>query len=198
MFFRLHIDNQIWIELVHYNNVKELYNLIDRNREFLSETIDWIDNTHSEEELITSYLVPGLERYIKSNGFQAAVYYGQELVGTIGLSHIDWTTKTTSLGFFLSAEHQGKGIITRCAKEIINYCFDYLFIERIEMQCDVDNSKSAAIANRLGFVREGIIRSSLVSKGKRKDMYMYGLIKSDLNNSENNSSDVEKVKQNFL
>lgn len=58
----------------------------------------------------------------------------------------------------MSEDAQGQGIITRSVSALLNYLFETLNINRVEIQCAVNNHKSIAIPERLGFVNEGVKR----------------------------------------
>jgi ribosomal-protein-serine acetyltransferase len=99
-----------------------------------------------------------IKNYGDNNGLDAGIRYNGKLVGMVGLHYIDWKNSTTSIGYFLSEEAQGKGIITRTVNALLKYLFETLKINRVEIQVAVNNQKSIAIPERLGFVSEGIIR----------------------------------------
>ncbi|MCY9002436.1 GNAT family N-acetyltransferase [Peribacillus frigoritolerans] len=74
----------------------------------------------------------------------------------IGLHFIDWKNKTKRIGYFLSEEVQGNGIITKSVSSLVNYLFKELDLNRTEIQVAGNNLQSISIPQRLGFVQEGI------------------------------------------
>jgi ribosomal-protein-serine acetyltransferase len=56
----------------------------------------------------------------------------------------------TSVGYWMSADYQGRGIMTDCCKALLNYGFGALGLNRIEIRARTDNVKSRAIPIRLG------------------------------------------------
>jgi ribosomal-protein-serine acetyltransferase len=71
---------------------------------------------------------------------------------------IDWANRKTSLGYWLAEPHQGRGIVTRGCAALLPYLFDELGLNCVEIGCAVGNARSAAIPERLGFTREGVLR----------------------------------------
>jgi RimJ/RimL family protein N-acetyltransferase len=53
-------------------------------------------------------------------------------------------------------------------------------LARFQLRADVENEASQRVAERAGFVREGVLRSSLELKGERRDVVMYSLVREDL------------------
>jgi RimJ/RimL family protein N-acetyltransferase len=55
-----------------------------------------------------------------------------------------------------------------------------LGVPRLELYAEPWNEASIRTAESAGFVREGLLRSWQEVAGKRRDMYMYSLLNSDL------------------
>lgn len=73
---------------------------------------------------------------------------------------MNWANKSTSIGYWLGERYQGKGIMTKSCKSFIEYAFKELNLNKIEIRCAEQNFRSRAIPERLGFVKEGIIREA--------------------------------------
>ncbi|MEC1178230.1 GNAT family protein [Metasolibacillus meyeri] len=155
--FSFTVDKKISIELLQQHHKEELYELIDTNRLHLRKWLLWVDKRQSAEDF--EPIIPiWLKNYADNNGFDAGIRYNGKLVGMIGLHYMDWKNSATSIGYFLSEEAQGHGIITKSVSSLLNYLFNTLKMNRVEIQCAVNNHKSKAIPERLGFINEGIKR----------------------------------------
>lgn len=176
--FSYKIDNQIDIVLLQQHNKEELYQLVDTNREHLRKWLLWVDRRTSAEDF--EKIIPmWITNYANNNGFDAGIRYNGKLVGMIGLHYIDWNNKSTSIGYFLSEEAQGKGIITKCVSSIVDYLFNDMDLHRIEIQCAANNHKSITIPKRLGFVQEGIKRDGQWLYDHYEELITFSLLKSD-------------------
>ena len=122
-----------------------------------------------------------IKNYGDNNGFDAGIRYNGKLVGMVGLHYIDWKNSSTSIGYFLSEEAEGKGIITRTVSSLLNYLFETLKINRVEIQVAVNNLKSIAIPERLGFVSEGIRRDGQWLYDHFENLVTYSLLAKDWN-----------------
>ncbi|WP_313892431.1 GNAT family protein [Psychrobacillus sp.] len=176
--FSFKVNNQIEIELLQQQHKDELYNLVDTNREYLRKWLLWVDKRKSAEDFAP--IIPiWINNYANNNGFDAGIRYNGNLVGMIGLHFIDWKNKSTSIGYFLSEEAQGKGIITSSVQVVIDYLFEEMDLHRIEIQVAANNLKSSAIPRRLGFVQEGIKRDGQWLYDHYEDLLTFSLLKSD-------------------
>ena len=71
--------------------------------------------------------------------------------------------------------------MTQAVEALIKYCFDEIELNRIEISAAVNNEKSQAIPERLGFTREGMLRDNELLNGIYSSSYIYSLLKSEYN-----------------
>jgi ribosomal-protein-serine acetyltransferase len=182
--FSYKIDDEVSLHLLEKHHAEEVFELVDQNRAYLREWLPWVDNMTSPEEYHT-ILPMWLRQFADGNGFNAGIRYKGKLVGMIGLHAIDRANRKTSIGYYIAEEAQGKGIVTKSVKAILDYVFRELGLNRVEIRCGVHNKKSRAIPERLGFVQEGIIRDGEWLYDHFHDLVVYSMLAKDwLANSE--------------
>jgi ribosomal-protein-alanine N-acetyltransferase len=99
------------------------------------------------------------------------------LIGTINLNTIvRGALYGATLGYGLSAQHQGQGYMTEAGQRLIAYAFDELNLHRIMASYLPHNHRSANVLKRLGFQIEGIARDYLFINGQWQDHVMTSLI----------------------
>lgn len=106
-----------------------------------------------------------------------AIEYFNEIVGVTGYNTIHKDLKKVEIGYWLSSKQQGKGIITRSCNKLIQYAFNELDIEKVQISVAAENIKSRNVCERLGFKLEGIIKNSEKLHDKIVDHAVYGLYK---------------------
>jgi ribosomal-protein-serine acetyltransferase len=100
-------------------------------------------------------------------------------VGRIGLHHLNRDNKNASIGYWLTKNTEGKGIITRSCKVLITYGFEELELHRIEIKAAVNNVKSQAIPQKLNFTKEGTLRESELVNGVFLDLVLYSMLQDE-------------------
>jgi RimJ/RimL family protein N-acetyltransferase len=82
-----------------------------------------------------------------------------EFVGGSGLHRIDWDVPKFEIGYWLRNGHEGKGLMTEAVDGVAAFAFEGLGANRVEIRCDPRNVRSANVAARCGFTREGTLRN---------------------------------------
>ena len=101
-----------------------------------------------------------------------------ELLGSIGVRYLD--VAIGEVGYWVKREARGRGVATRALGLIARWALAEKGLARVQLRADVANEASHRVAEKAGFVREGVLRSSLVHRGERRDVVMYSLVREDL------------------
>ncbi len=172
------VDGTIFLELPDDKHAAPTFNLIDTNRHYLREWLPWVDNMRSIE-IFKNYILKCKKESEQGSDFGYVIIFNEVAAGRIGIHNIDQQNKIASIGYWLAEDFAGKGIITKSCKAIINYGFDTLGLNRIEIKCGTGNFKSKAIPMRLNFKEEGIIRQGEFVNNKFIDLLVFSMLKSE-------------------
>ncbi len=104
------------------------------------------------------------------------IFNQDKLIGCVNYNFIDWQNGSTSIGYWLDPDYQGKGVMTAAVQVLIDYAFYTLQLNRIEIRAATHNKKSRAIPERLRFQKEGIIRQGEWLYDHYEDLVVYGLL----------------------
>jgi ribosomal-protein-serine acetyltransferase len=99
-------------------------------------------------------------QYDDNRGMQLALVQDVQIIGVAGFHAIDWTRKSTSIGYWLAADRQGAGLMTAAVCALLDHAFESWGLNRVEIRAGVLNARSRAIPQRLGFREEGVLRSA--------------------------------------
>ena len=111
--------------------------------------------------------------------YQFAITEQENLVGSIGLRVAKH--ETGHIGYWCAPEARGYGTTTRALRRLCRYALDELQLERLDLMTDVDNRASQRVAEKVGFQREGVLRSHLrYPGGHRRDSVFFSLLPGEL------------------
>ncbi|MBT2289697.1 GNAT family N-acetyltransferase [Paenibacillus albidus] len=101
-----------------------------------------------------------------------------ELVGGSGLHRFDWHARTFEIGYWVRTSYSRQGYITEAVEAITQYAIHELAANRVEIRCDARNLQSAAVAERSGFLLEGILRNDTRGiDGSLRDTRVYSKVR---------------------
>ncbi|MEO1280973.1 MAG: GNAT family protein [Pseudomonadota bacterium] len=105
--------------------------------------------------------------------------------GGVTLSNVRrGVTQAASLGYWLSVDKTGVGLMSRSVKALIPFSFEELRLHRIEAACMPDNLTSLRVLERCGFRKEGLARKYLKINGAWRDHVLFAMIVDDFNAGE--------------
>jgi ribosomal-protein-serine acetyltransferase len=152
--------------------------LIQQNREHLREFLPAVVELASLAEA-TNYLEAAAAWADDGEILEWYLFSGAELCGSIRVKDIDQSDRKAKIGYFLGSQFEGKGIMTASVRIILDYCFATLQLNRIELHCAATNAASQALALRLGFTLEGVLRQDEWLNGAFVDQHVYGLLSAE-------------------
>ncbi len=156
----------------------EHFAVIDRNREHLARWLLWVESTRSERD-VASFIAVSLAAWQGRQQLACALRLDGAIIGGIGIVERDQTNDTASLGYWLDAAHIGCGYMTLAVAALTQYCFDALAVHRVQIRAAVANTTSRSLAERLGFILEGIERSAIKLAGSYHDVAVYSLLRGE-------------------
>lgn len=106
-----------------------------------------------------------------------AIVLDAKVIGEIYLNALDLQHERAELGYSLSRRHWGKGLTPEAARAVINWAFRAFNLNRIYSTCDPRNEHSWRVLEKLGMVREGLLRSHLKWHGEFRDVLYYGVLR---------------------
>ena len=110
-----------------------------------------------------------------------ALQHDDQLVGTCGFNEWSREHRWAELAYDLAQAHWGKGLMRQAVAAVLQWAYRQDQVNRVHAFVRVDNSRSARLLERSGFLREGCLRSYRVCRGQPHDFYVYGLLRSDRN-----------------
>jgi len=175
---RLEVDNEIVLEILKLSMAETIFLTIDRDRNYLKQWLPFVN--HTKKQTDTEFFIKSTisdDSQVKNLVF--SIHYRNTFAGLISLKDIDYLNRKTEIGYWLAEVMQGKGIITRSVKKMMEYAFRNLNLNRIQIKVAVGNKKSAAIPSRLGFEFEGIERDGEFHTYKYFNLETYSFLRKD-------------------
>lgn len=183
---RILVGDGITLSLFDKNDTEILHQIIRKNKKHLA---GWLRAVGEPETLkdVHNYIKNNQKRcrdalsesYRSHPGFELAIRNENGPVGMIGFQGIHWSNRLAALGYWIIPEYEGKGIVTRSCKAVVNYAFETLRLNRIEIQCAEDNPSSMKIPEGLGFYKEAVLAEVERRDTEYVSHHLYRMLRSD-------------------
>ncbi len=110
---------------------------------------------------------------------QAGIWRGARLAGVAGLHPVDWPNRQSALGYWIGPEHEGQGLVTLACRALLHMAFKEYGLHRMELRAATGNARSRAVAERLGFTLEGVVRGAEWLYDHYVDHAVYSLLEQE-------------------
>ncbi|MEV3994537.1 GNAT family protein [Streptomyces halstedii] len=121
-----------------------------------------------------------LQRYADKQAADTGRIYGiwldGTLVGGVLFRIFDAATGSCEIGCWLEPAGQGRGLVHRASRKLIDWAFDVRGMHRVEWIASSANTRSVGAAARLGMTREGVLREAFPHHGVRHDEEIWAVL----------------------
>ena len=140
----------------------EQMELVNANLAHLRPWMSWAQQPVTLEEQAGRCL-KAHQRFLNSEDLMYLIFGAGRLIGACGLHRIDWSVPVGDIGYWLGEDAQGQGYATEVAGALTELALKApeaggLGFRRLEIRTDARNLRSAAVAVKLGFEREAVLK----------------------------------------
>jgi len=173
--FQLPVDDAISLVLAEERHAAAVTALIVRNQQRLARWEPWAEQPATVEGQ-RAFIRAALEDFLRGRQISTiiALDQGRRFVGRCGV-RINTFSSTADVGYWIDADYERQGIVSRAARALLSSAVDELGIARIELRTSIHNVRSRALAERLGLSLEGTLPGGLRFKDRSDDVALYGI-----------------------
>ena len=174
------IENENFrLEKINMNRVEELFSVVDNNREYIMEFLDWVPKNRVLQDSI-NFVNKSLEKWNDKKSFAYMIIDNKsnELAGTVEAFGVSEKNKSSEFGYWLSKNHSKKGFMTNSVKAMEEVLFQKDF-HRLVIRAAEKNSNSRNVAERLGYKQEAFFRDEHNLYGEFINHVLYSKLSTD-------------------
>jgi ribosomal-protein-serine acetyltransferase len=159
------------------SDAAELTQLVAANREHLSRWLPFAQS-HGFQDSV-EYLARKRAQVEADDGFEGAILVDGRMVGAAGFHALDRLNRSTSIGYWLAADAVGRGLMSAAVRALTDHAFGPMGLHRVVIEVVVDNARSRAIPERLGYREEAVMREAKRLHGRYEDAILYAMLAPD-------------------
>ncbi len=152
----------------------ELFNILKDGDTTKYLSYDKLNNQREALEMIIKYMNPS---YLESE-YSIFLKKEKKMIGVIGFHTYNSNENSLMLEFILNKDYQNKGYMTEALKEIMDYGFNNLNLNKIKVALMEDNERCLNLIGKLGFKYESQMIEDFFDKGYHNVLY-YSKYKED-------------------
>jgi len=174
-------DGTILVRTYREEDASALY---EAARESIAELSVWLPWCHENYSIEESREFIGTRAKTAADGewYSFGIFEKEsgKFLGGVGLNFINRVHQMANLGYWVRTSAAGRGIATDATRLVARFGFEQLGLHRIEIVVAVPNIASQRVAEKVGAVREGVLRRRLLIRGESQDAVLFSLIPEDL------------------
>lgn len=178
--FQFNINEALSLVSPNVQLAKDVWDVINVNREHLRPFLDFVDGTKTVEDE-ENYIKMKLNGEINGTDRLFFIAYENEIIGSIDFHFIDQNNQTAEIGYWIGSEYVGRNIATEAVLFLCQIAFLEMGLNRLTIVADVLNKPSNRVAVKAGFKKEGTFKQSKKVYGEFRDFNMYALLKEEFN-----------------
>ncbi|OKI00685.1 GCN5 family acetyltransferase [Streptomyces sp. CB02923] len=148
---------------------------MERGREYIGRFIglaDMCTDLPSSRAFLQSYA----DKAAADSGRLYGIWTDGTLVGGVLFRTFDAAAGTCEVGCWLEETAVGRGLVTRAIRVIVDWAVEERGIHRVEWWASAGNTASTKLAERLGLVRDGVLREFHLHGGVRHDTEIWSVL----------------------
>jgi RimJ/RimL family protein N-acetyltransferase len=172
---------QVIVRPYRLEDAEALNEAVQESRDHLRPWLPFA-GAHQSIEETRDFILHCIANWLLRENFTLGIWHpasGAFLGGT-GFHVRDWDLRYFEIGYWLRASAEGHGYMAEAVRLLADFLFNGLDAQRVEIRCDARNARSAAVAQRLGFIQEAKLRNArLDASGSPVDTLVFSLIPTD-------------------
>lgn len=172
------VNDNITLRTYVREDADALFAAVNGMRAHLGPWLDWVGYTTKPEHSL-QFIQDSLHQLEMQEALAMGIFYDGVIIGGIGMHQWDHRVKKAQIGYWLSKDHEGKGIVTESLKHFFDFLFGKIGLNKIEIHFVAANKRSAKVAERMGCQIEGLLRQSAVRNGSVENVVIAGLLKTE-------------------
>ena len=175
------ISDDLVLRLPEERDAEAMLALFENGRKYFTYWSDWPKRMQTVADC-QALILRHRRAFAEEKEIPAAMIYQGQFAGISSLEIQErYVVKKGELSYWLGEQFQGKGIVTQSCRVLLAHAFNDLGLNRLFLRFkhaspDDENSGSRRVAERLGFVQEGVQRQGGVARGQFMDMIVYSLL----------------------
>jgi len=178
---KLHLTKgKVTIRPYQASDVKPCFEAVQESINELSPWMWWCHSAYSLNDS-RSWIESRPKAWEDGTEYSFAIMDSKDgsFLGGCGLNHINLTDRFSNLGYWVRTSRKRQGIASAATLLVAEFAFKELGLNRVEIVVATENKASIRVAEKIGALREGILRKRIVVRDNVYDAFIFSIISDD-------------------
>jgi len=152
-FAEIKVDDSLSLRQLRPDEANILFELVEKDREYLGKWLPWVDSTKSLEDS-REFINTTMQKRLEGSEYGYGMILDGKIVGHTSIMHVT-DGKDPEIGYWIASNESGKGLTTKAATALTEFGFNQLGLPKIVLKAKPDNIPSNAVAGKLGYTLTG-------------------------------------------
>jgi ribosomal-protein-serine acetyltransferase len=159
------------------SHIQELYEAIVESKDELSPWMEWLHPDYSLADA-EQWATNCRKAWEADSMFGFTIVENQtgEILGGCSAGITSHLHRNGAIGYWIRSSRTKQGFASEAAGLLAQFGFRQLGLIRIEILVAVGNTASERVAEKMGAVREGLLRNRLLFRGQPRDAHLFALV----------------------
>ncbi len=164
-----------------------LHRAVHASHPELAEFLPWAHSRYSRADA-ANYIKDSNRAWREGRAYDFAIRRPEEPdhhLGNVSVWFVSRGFRSGEIGYWIRTDETSRGIATEVARETLHIGFMQLKMHRIILRIALGNRASERVAEKLGFVREGVLREEIKVRGRWLDHSVWGMLEHEFHRLHN-------------
>lgn len=170
LFFQ--VSNSLVLRQFSLTDAADFFELVNQNKKFLSQWMPWPEHIEGIKDA-QAFIRYNTNAFQSDQGMALGIWEHNNLIGEVSLTSLDRVNDICTLGYWLSESFTGKGKMSEVLSFLCPRLKEALSINRIEVRIQVENKRSISMIQKLGFMKEALLKNACKVNDRYYDVELY-------------------------
>ncbi len=159
-------------------DAEPLHRAVHASHQELSEFLPWAHSRYSRMDAV-NFIKDSNRAWREARAYDFAIRRPTDAdhhIGNVSVWFVSRGFRSGEIGYWVRTDETERGIATEVAREALTIGFEELEMHRIILRIAIGNRASERVAEKLGFVREGVLREEIKVHGQWLDHSVWGML----------------------
>lgn len=159
-------------------DAEPLYQAVEASLPELAQWLPWAHPGYSRDDA-AAFIRDSMQAWRDGKAYDYAIRDSTRPgrhIGNASIWHVSRLARTGEIGYWVRTDRTSAGVATEVTERMVRLGFEVMGLHKVTLRIAVGNRSSERVAEKLGFIREGVLREELLIRGRWVDHTLFSML----------------------